>query len=487
MKSLRSMIDGLRRPRPWPVASALIVLALTGPLAADLRSAPLTPDVFGTEKALRRQTGVFEDPWGRVCAQPTGALSFSAAVDLALCRNPTTRAAWASAHEQAAVLGAAESAWLPSVGAFASNRSTSGQHVDATAHIVDMSQRTKDVAANLSLTLYDFGGREGRIQVAHQVLNSTALTANSVSQQTVLAVVQSYYGAAAADDLLEAAVHTEAVYARSLEIARSLQSGGVATLADVLQVETVYGESVYSRIQAVAAAKEAHGVLAVTLGLPADQGFKLEKANVPAVPPALTTQMADLMAEAARQRPDLGAAQAVRDAASAEVTVARAAGRPTLSFGMSRSAADITGIPSQNYNTVGFSVTVPIFNGFGTTYGIRQAKAALDASEANVEQARLSVSLGVWNAYYGLTAANESLAATAALMSAAARNEEVALGRYQSGVGTILDVLTAESGAASGRQLRINAELGWQVARAQLALALGRLTGAQPLSQDAAP
>jgi hypothetical protein len=43
---------------------------------------------------------------------------------------------------------------------------------------------------------------------------------------------------------------------------------------------------------------------------------------------------------------------------------------------------------------------------------------------------------------------------------------------------------TAQNAAASARQLRINAELNWEVARAQLALALGRLTGAQPLNAD---
>jgi outer membrane protein len=93
------------------------------------------------------------------------------------------------------------------------------------------------------------------------------------------------------------------------------------------------------------------------------------------------------------------------------------------------------------------------------------------------------VSLGVWNAYYGLDSANQQLAATAELTRTALDNEEVALGRYQSGVGTILDVLTAQSAAASARLRRIDAEFGWQLARAQLALALGRLTGADPLPQ----
>jgi outer membrane protein TolC len=115
-------------------------------------------------------------------------------------------------------------------------------------------------------------------------------------------------------------------------------------------------------------------------------------------------------------------------------------------------------------------------------YGVRQAQAALDISEANVEQARLEVSLGVWNAYYALESASQQLAATATLTRSADDNQRVALGRYQSGVGTILDVLTAQSAAASARLLRISAELAWQTGRAQLALALGRLTGAEPLT-----
>lgn len=48
-------------------------------------------------------------------------------------------------------------------------------------------------------------------------------------------------------------------------------------------------------------------------------------------------------------------------------------------------------------------------------------------------------------------------------------------------------MLTAQSALAGARQQRIAAERGWQVARAQLALALGRLTSAEPLEGVAAP
>jgi outer membrane protein TolC len=143
-----------------------------------------------------------------------------------------------------------------------------------------------------------------------------------------------------------------------------------------------------------------------------------------------------------------------------------------------------TGALSQKYNQIGINVSVPIFSGFSVGYGVRQAQAALQSRQANAEQVRLNVSLDVWNAYYALDSANQQLSTTATLTKTADDNQDVAIGRYQAGVGTILDVLTAQTAAATAKQLRITAELSWRVARAQLALALGRLSSAQPLNES---
>jgi outer membrane protein len=213
---------------------------------------------------------------------------------------------------------------------------------------------------------------------------------------------------------------------------------------------------------------------------------------VPAQMPALVARIEDLMAEAARQRPDLAAARAQLDAASADISVARAAGWPSISVGAGRTYLNQTpvagsiGPDSERYNQVGINVTIPIFSGFSVGYGVRQAQAALQLREVNAEQVRLNVSLDVWNAYYALDSANQQLGVTSTLVKTAQQNQEVAEARYRSGLGSIIDLLTAQTAAATARQLRITSELGWRVARAQLALALGRLSGAQPLSEGRA-
>jgi TolC family type I secretion outer membrane protein len=480
MKGYRG-IPGRRWLHLWLcVASALAGPAICTPAAADPAFDPLL-----TGAALQKRTAGLTDPLGRQCALAPGALTLPAAVDLALCRDPSTRAAWAAARQQAAALGSAESAWLPNLSATGADDWADGVRENAAGNTVTSSQRTTDAALNLSWTLFDFGARGGRIRSARRLLDAAAATANSAVQQTVLNVVQSYYGVVAADANLIAAKTNETAYARSLEVARRRREGGIVTLADVLQAETAFDQAVLARVQADAAAQSAHGTLAVAIGSPANQPLTLDAEPVPAEVPALTARMADLMAEAARQRPDLAAAQARRDAAKADVTVARAAGWPSISVSAGRNFVETPGVPNQNYSVVGVTVTVPIFTGFNTTYGVHQAKAALEAREANAEQIRLAVSLDVWNGYYALDSAGQQLQATAALIKSAEANEQVAQGRYETGVGTIVDVLTAEAAAVLARQQRIGAERGWQVARAQLALALGRLTSAEPLASHA--
>jgi outer membrane protein len=479
------------RMRVWRVGALIVAVVLisatSNPLAAaDPLSDVFQPDVFRTGAALAQRTPGLTDPLGHGCALAAAPLTLAAAVDIALCRNPSTRASWAAAQQQAAALGSAESAWLPNISASGAESRYFGEHVDPTGEIVTTPQNSRDAALNLSWTLYDFGARDARIRSARHLLDAAAATTSSVSQQTVLNVVQSYYGYVAADAGLAAAMITESADARGLEIARSLREGGVATLADVLQAETAYDQAVLTRVQAARAAQSAHGTLAVAIGLTADQPLRIDAQPVPAEVPALTARMADLMAEAVRQRPDLAAVQAQRDAAEADIATARALGRPSITVSAGRDLADTTGIPNQNYTLIGVNVTVPIFTGFNVDYGVRQAQAVLQAREANAEQIRLNVSLDVWNAYYALDSANQQLTSTATLIKAAEDNQQVALGRYQSGVGTIIDLLTAQAAAATARQVRINAELGWQVARAQLALALGRLSGAEPLSSSAA-
>ncbi len=94
---------------------------------------------------------------------------------------------------------------------------------------------------------------------------------------------------------------------------------------------------------------------------------------------------------------------------------------------------------------------------------------------AQRDRIRSQIALDVWKAYQNLTTATQSLQATADLLASAEQSERVALGRYKAGVGTVLDLLSAQSALASARLQRIQAGLDWYVFRATLAQAMGAL------------
>jgi len=435
-------------------------------------------DPFQTDSLIAKAAPEYRPHAGVGCELPSAALTLAQAIDLALCRNPTTRAAWAAAQVQAASLGAAEGSYLPTVTLSGIDNHLSGNLQAGSRSSTD--QDGQSAVAALSWTLLDFNARRSEVATARNLLFAAAHTGSETAQRIVYSVVQGYYGALATEQAYHANQQTEANTARSLEIARALQTGGAATLADVMQAETAYQQAVYSRLQSNTAAQTSRANLAVLLGFPADQAISLAPVNAPAAP-AITARVTELLSLAARQRPDLAAARDQRAAAEAAVTSARAVGRPKVSVGAQHTVNEINALPRQNYNSVGLQITVPIFSGLQTHYGIRRAEATLEETTAQAEQTRLSVSLDVWNAFHTLDAANQELSTSATLAKAAATNEEIAIGRYQSGVGSMLDVLTAQSAGANARIIRIQSEFNWQAARAQLALAVGRLTSAADL------
>lgn len=210
------------------------------------------------------------------------------------------------------------------------------------------------------------------------------------------------------------------------------------------------------------------------IGMDANQKISLVPANTAAMPDEFEGDVDALIKEARQRRPDLQSAAAQVKAAQASIEAARAAGSPTISLAASADKYKFSGSSSRG-SSIGINLNVPIFSGFAPTYRIRAAEAQLDTRSAQYDKLRLQVALDVWTAYQELTTATQSLRTTADLLDSADLSARVALGRYKAGVGSMLDVLNAQSTLASARQQRIQSTLNWNINRAGLAQAVGSL------------
>ena len=85
------------------------------------------------------------------------------------------------------------------------------------------------------------------------------------------------------------------------------------------------------------------------------------------------------------------------------------------------------------------------------------------------------MALQIWSGYYSVLTAAQKIRAAKDLLDSARESDEVAMGRYKAGVGSILDLLAAETALASARSTDVQARAAFLVALAQLAHDAGSL------------
>lgn len=439
------------------LATGAHALAWNDPLSTDSLAAPPPFVATAVADGMQPCSGVFDG------TRPLGLLDV---VDAALCANPQTREAWANARAQAATVGAAESAYLPTLDVAASDgrvRSNGNR----------LNQRS--LGASADWLLFDFGGRAAALDNARQLLEAANATQDATVQSVFAAAVQAYYQVIASTAVQAAAEQSEKSALESYRAAEARRKAGAATVADQLQAQTAHSQATLARIQAEGSARAARGTLANVLGLPANRALQLAPAPQVPVPGEFGQDIDVLLERAAQRRPELKAAEAQARAAQANVGVVRAAGLPRLSLGVSSTDQHTQGLPDNRSGSVGVTLNIPLFSGFDTVYRTRAAQARAEAQAAQAEQVRLQVALDVWNAAQSLRTALQSLRSSGDLLDSAEQSERVARGRYQAGVGSILDLLNAQSALAAARQQRVQSLYDWNVARVALARAVGTL------------
>jgi outer membrane protein TolC len=106
---------------------------------------------------------------------------------------------------------------------------------------------------------------------------------------------------------------------------------------------------------------------------------------------------------------------------------------------------------------------------------VRAAELESQIAAENVRSVEQNVNLQVWTSYFTLQTATQRLGTARDLLASAQESADVAQSRYRAGVGSILDLLTAESALENARAQEVQARADWFVAVAQLAHDTGSL------------
>jgi len=186
--------------------------------------------------------------------------------------------------------------------------------------------------------------------------------------------------------------------------------------------------------------------LAALMGAGPDRGLAISR---PAVNFTRAFALpASLSADLIGRRPDLAAARLRAEAAAKRIHVSKAQFYPNVNLtafiGVQSLGIDMLQESGSDVGAVGPAITLPIFNGGRLRAQLRGAEAEYAEAVANYEKALVQALQEVADAAVSQRALEPQLARVDAAVEAAREAWRVQNDRYQGGLATYLDVLSAE-------------------------------------------
>ena len=253
--------------------------------------------------------------------------------------------------------------------------------------------------------------------------------------------------------------------------AQSLRQSGIVAGVDVIRAEVRLTTERQRTTAAENDFQKAKLQLARLIGLPVGQDFTLSE-EIPNVPrPDMTLEQA--LERAYRQRPDyLAALDRVR-AAEASRRAAVGEGLPTFKVKADYGTIGLTlsnALPT--FNVTG-AVDVPIFEGGRQQGKVAEAEAELRERRAEADDMKTEVYYDVRSAFLDLQSTEEELQAATRARELAALQLTQSRDRFAAGVVSNIEVIQAQEAVALASEQFINAQYGFNLAKAMLARSLG--------------
>lgn len=399
-------------------------------------------------------------------------LTLGEVVVTTLCHNPDSRAAYLTLLANADNYDSTVMSYLPDI-----TSSATGTEGYIRTNLGHSKTKSSGVSASTSVTLYDFGRREANLQIAERTLIAAGLSYDSTLQGFIATSLQNYFKLLTSQNALTIEEQTYALAKATYDAANTRYKLGLAPLSDMLQAQTSLSQSELTLTQAQNTLVLDRAALAQLLGftpLTEVKVAELSDDNITAMP--FNDKLIDLIERAKQQRLDLKASELSLANAEDSLANQRRRGRPSISASASRTYGDWDIVNRNNPNdTIGVSVTIPIFTGFKEIFNERAATKNLEAQKLQLIQSERNVEQDVLRSWQNFSTSHQSFAISRSALSAAEELKNVALGRYKEGLGSILDLQNAEIAWRNALQNELTSRYNLLTTRVDLVRSVGEL------------
>lgn len=401
-------------------------------------------------------------------AGPAQPITLAQAIDLALANQPTLAQAAAGQRAASARITQAMSNLLPSLSASA-GASRSGASATGGGGVGSLTQSNFSASLSAQQLLFDFGRSRNQVSQARTQARAAGAALTQTESDVVNQVKQAYYQLLQDEQLVVVQQQNVADQQAHLAMAQALVSAGTAPPADVVRAEAAVANAQVSLAGSLNTAAKARVNLNVAMGIDP----RTPTQTVETVEPAVPGQPAELVATALRQRADVRQAELGVASARLGVRIAKAGNLPSVVAQADYGLRDNSFPPSNSNWEYGVALQFPFYDGGLTRGRTREAEANVASAQASLRQVQQTVSSEVAQAYLNVQTAEQQVALSQAAVADAQESLNVAVGRYEEGVGIYLDVIDAQATLLQARTDQVNARYGLSAARAALRRALG--------------
>lgn len=448
----------IRRARSAAPLALLLLTGCAGVPGGAPAAVPLAPESLAAAQSLPADPAAAwpGEGWWRDIGDP----QLTALVEEGLANSPDLAMALARWRNAAAVAQQAGGATLPSldVQGDATFDKQSYNNGFPRAFMPQGWNDTGQLVASLGFDLDIWGRNRAALAAARGEARAAELEARQARLLLASGIAAAYVDLAR----LTAERDTHRAMLDARKGSRDLVGRRVAQGLDVRSNLLLAEAAAATSASDLAAAEEAIALrrhqIAVLLGAGPDRGLSIAAPVLPAVtagglPDGVTTALAG-------RRPDIAAARERVEAAAARVRVARADFFPAISLGalvgfQSLGLGNLLEADS-SFGSVGPAVSLPVFRGGALRGQYRGVQAGYDAAVADYDRTVLAAYQQVADAVTSRAAQAARLVQLRAALAATQEARALAARRYEGGLATRIEVLSAEDRMLQAR-LAVNA------------------------------
>lgn len=330
------------------------------------------------------------------------------------------------------------------------------------------------LSLNISKTLYDTGVNRLNREIQGENLKLVLENKRSTLITVAAGAKRAYYDLVLKILNLDIEREKVANFEEHLKRAKGIYEVGNSSLIDVTKAESDLASAKVTMLSAQNAILLSQESLKVAMGV-IDYDVVNITLSTELFLPKPAEELNELLRIAMSDRSDYRKLAYTRKQHELSLQVAARNSSPTITGSMGSDLSKSEGSSTGKNYSVAVNINVPVVDGGETKAKIEGARAQLDQDDADEESLRQTITRDVRSAALSLTNALDRVKSSELNVKYSEDNLTLAQGRYEVGVGNMLEVSDAVSSLATSRYNLYQALYDAQIARTDLDEAIGHL------------